>query len=116
MNANPENYCDLHTQFDYLFQIYDSIEDIFNTKKAMSKNYVELKSDILLMVRKLSSQTLALFEDIRKPLVEGNQLDVTARASELQGILDEINRDLLSLLADPRPIRCRHTLQLRHLF
>ncbi len=91
----------LHTQFDYLFQIYDSIEDIFNTKKAMSKNYVELKSYVLLMVRKLSSQTLALFDDIRKPLVEGNQLDVTARANELQGILDEINRDLLSLLADP---------------
>ncbi len=91
----------LHTQFDYLFQIYDSIEDIFNTKKAMSKNYVELKSDVLLMVRKLSSQTLALFDDIRKSLAEGNQLDVTARASELQGILDEINRDLLSLLADP---------------
>ncbi|MYB71255.1 MAG: Na/Pi cotransporter family protein [Gemmatimonadetes bacterium] len=91
----------LHTQFDYLFQIYDSIEDIFNTKKAMSKHYVELKSDLLLMVRKLSSQTLALFDDIRKPLVEGNQLDVVARANELQGMLDEINRDLLPLLADP---------------
>ena len=91
----------LHTQFDYLFQIYDSIEDIFNTKKAMSKNYVELKSDVLLMVRKLSSQTLALFDDIRKPLEEGNQLDIAARANELQAMLDEINRDLLSLLADP---------------
>ena len=91
----------LHTQFDYLFQIYDSIEDIFNTKKAMSKNYVELKSDVLLMVRKLSSQTLALFDDIRKPLEEGNQLDIAARANELQAMLDEINRDLLSLLTDP---------------
>ncbi len=91
----------LHTQFDYLFQIYDSIEDIFNTKKAMSERYVELKSDILLMVRKLSSQTLALFDDIHKSLAEGDQLDVTARANELQGMLDEINRDLLPLLADP---------------
>ena len=91
----------LHTQFDYLFQIYDSIEDIFNTKKAMSKNYVELKSDVLVMVRKLSSQTLALFDDIHKPLMEGNQLDIAARANELQGMLDEINRDLLSLLTDP---------------
>ena len=91
----------LHTQFDYLFQIYDSIEDIFNTKKAMSKNYVELKSDVLLMVRKLSSQTLALFDDIRKPLMDGNQLDIAARANELQAMLDEINRDLLPLLAHP---------------
>ena len=116
MNANPENCLRLHTQFDYLFQIYDSIDDIFNTKKAMSERYVELRSDILLMVRKLSSQTLALFDDIRKPLVEGNQLDIAARANELQGMLDEINRDLLSLLADPGPVRCRHTFQLRHLF
>ena len=91
----------LHTQFDYLFQIYDSIDDIFNTKKAMSKHYVELKSDILLMVRKLSSQTLALFDDIHKLLVEGNQLDVAAKSEELQEMLDEINRDLLPLLARP---------------
>ena len=89
----------LHTQFDYLFQIYDSIDDIFNTKKALSERYVELRSDILLMVRKLSSQTLELFDDIRKSLAEGDQLDVAARANELQGVLDEINRDLLPLLA-----------------
>ena len=91
----------LHTQFDYLFQICDSIEDIFNTKKAMSKTYVELESDILLMVRKLSSQTLALFDDIHKPLVEGTPLNIAARANQLQGVLDEVNRDLLPLLADP---------------
>ena len=91
----------LHTQFDYLFQIYDSIDDIFNTKKAMSKHYVELKSDLLLMVRKLSSHTLALFDDIRKSLVEGKRLDITERAKELQEVLDEINRDLLPLLARP---------------
>ena len=91
----------LHTQFDYLFQIYDSIEDIFNTKKTMSEHYVELESDVLLMVRKLSSHTLDLFDDIRKPLAEGNQLDIAARAEELQEILDEINRALLPLLAHP---------------
>ena len=91
----------LHAQFDYLFQIYDSIDDIFNTKKAMSKHYVELKSDLLLMVRKLSSHTLALFDDIRKSLVEGKRLDITERTKELQEVLDEINRDLLPLLARP---------------
>ncbi len=91
----------LHTQFDYLFQIYDSIDDIFNTKKVISKHYVELKSDILLMVRKLSSHTLALFDDIRKSLAEGERLDITERAKELQEVLDEVNRDLLPLLARP---------------
>lgn len=91
----------LHAQFDYLFQIYDSIDDIFNTKKAMSKHYVELKSDILLMVRKLSSHMLALFDDICKSLAEGSRLDVTTRVNELQEVLNEINRDLLPLLARP---------------
>ena len=67
----------------------------------MSKTYVELESDILLMVRKLSSQTLALFDDIHKPLVEGTPLNIAARANQLQGVLDEVNRDLLPLLADP---------------
>ena len=52
MNANPENYCDCIPSLIISFQIYDSIEDIFNTKKAMSERYVELRSDILLMVRK----------------------------------------------------------------
>ena len=91
----------MNTQFDYLFQIYDSIDDIFNTKKAMNKHYIELRSDLLLMVRELSNHTLAMFEDIRKSIVEGGQLDVTVRAGELQELLDEINRDLLPLLAQP---------------
>ncbi len=89
----------LHAQFDYLFQIYDSIDDIFNTKKTMSAHYVELKSDTLLMVRKLSSHMLALFDDMCKSLAEGKRLDVTTRVEELQEVLDEINRDLLPLLA-----------------
>ncbi len=41
----------LITRFDYLFQIHDSINDLFNTKKMMNKQYIELKSDIMLMVR-----------------------------------------------------------------
>ena len=91
----------MNTQFDYLFQIYDSIDDIFNTKKAMNKHYIELKSDLLLMVRELSNHTLAMFEDIRKSLREGRPLDTTAKAKELQELLDEINKDLLPLLAQP---------------
>ena len=91
----------MNTQFDYLFQIYDSIDDIFNTKKAMNKHYIELKSDLLLMVRELSNHTLAMFEDIHNSMVEERPLDSTARAKELQELLDKINRDLLPLLAHP---------------
>ena len=55
-------------QFDYLFQIHDSIIDLFSTKKIMLEQYIELKSDILLMIRELSSQTLNFFDDIHKVL------------------------------------------------
>ena len=106
----------LHTQFDYLFQIYDSIEDIFNTKKAMSKNYVELKSDVLLMVRKLSSQTLALFDDIRKPLDGGEPIGHRGKSQRTPSNAGRDQPGFAVVAGRPGPVRCRHTLQLRHLF
>lgn len=91
----------LIAQFDYLFQVHDSIDDLFNAKLTMNKQYIELKSDILLMVRELSSQTLVLFDDINKSLVEGRALNITEKSNELQATLNKINRELLSLLAHP---------------
>ena len=91
----------MHRQFDYLFQIYDSIDDIFNTKKALTEHFVELESDVLLMVRKLSGETLALFEEIHRLLLERPNARVEAKAGELQQLLDEIDRELLPLLAEP---------------
>ena len=44
----------LTSQYDYLFQIHDSIDDLFTAKKVMNDNYIELKSDILRLVRELS--------------------------------------------------------------
>ncbi len=91
----------LITQFDYLIQVHDSIDDLFNTKKSMNKQYIELKSDIMLMVRELSSQTLILFDDIHKSLEEGLPPKITAKAEELQGLLNKVNRELLSLITHP---------------
>ena len=91
----------MNAQFDYLFQIYDSIDDIFNTKKVMNRHYIELKDDILVMVRDLSSHTLVLFDDARHSLLDARQAKTTEKAEELQGILDEINRSLLPLLTRP---------------
>lgn len=91
----------MHRRFDYLFQIYDSIDDIFNTKKALNQHFVELESDVLLMVRKLSSQTLALFEEISRLPEKGSHAKVEKRADELQELLDETDGDLLRLLAKP---------------
>ncbi len=91
----------LNTQFDYLFQIYDSIDDIFNTKRALTASYVELNRDILLMVREISNQTLAMFDEVSKSLLERRQTEVSERAQHLRALLDDIDRDMLKLLAQP---------------
>ena len=67
----------LITQYDYLFQIHDSISDLFNGKKAMNKEYVELGSDVLLLLRELSSDTLALFDGINKAVSKGVPAQIT---------------------------------------
>ncbi len=90
---------ELNTQFDYLFQVYDSIDDIFNTKRVLTTNYVELKGDILLMVREVSNETLVLFDDISKSLLKGRRPDVSEHGRELRALLDSIDRDILRLLA-----------------
>jgi len=88
-------------QFDYLFQIHDSINDLFNTKKVMAEHFIELKSDILLLIRELSNQTLLLFDSLKieTASTEVNEIQQTAR--EMQTHLDKVNKDLLSLLAEP---------------
>jgi phosphate:Na+ symporter len=91
----------LINQFDYLFQIHDSISDLFNAKKVMSEQYIELKSDILLVIRELSSQTLGLFDDIHKALDQGTPLDIQSKSRELQTHIDEASKDLLSIMVDP---------------
>lgn len=91
----------LITRFDYLFQVHDSIEDLFNTKTTMDQQFIELHSDVMLMVREISSRTLALFDGIHRALSAGEKPDIHERSSELRGTIDEVNRDLLRLMADP---------------
>ncbi|MCB1616416.1 MAG: Na/Pi cotransporter family protein [Pseudomonadales bacterium] len=92
----------LITQFDYLFQIHDSIKDIFDAKRVMQENYIELNSDILLLIRDISSQTLNLFDDIHKSLPQGAEpFDIRTQSRQMQYHLDDATRQLLSFLADP---------------
>ncbi|XOV86374.1 MAG: Na/Pi cotransporter family protein [Pseudomonadota bacterium] len=88
-------------QFDYLFQIHDSINDIFESKKSLTENYIELGSDMLLLVREISSETLALFDDMSRPPADGEVVDIRPSARRLQSHLEKANRSLLRLLADP---------------
>ncbi len=92
----------LFTRYDYLFQIEDSIEDLFNTKVTMDKQFVELRSDVMLMVREISSRTLHLFDKTYRALSEGQKPDTHDAAVELRSTIDEVSRDLLRLMRDPR--------------
>jgi phosphate:Na+ symporter len=91
----------LITRYDYLFQIHDSIVDLFHARQTMNKQYIELKSDILLIVRELSSDTLALFDEINKSLDAGGVIEVSDRVDDLRRCLEHSNRQLLTLLAHP---------------
>lgn len=91
----------LINRFDYLFQVHDSINDLFSTKKVMSEHFIELKSDILLLVRELSSQTLVLFDYIKSETGEGSTVDIKQASKEMQSHLDHAQKELLNLLADP---------------
>ena len=87
-------------RFDYLFQIHDSIIDLFESKRIMNEQFIELESDILIMIRELSSDTLTLFthtsENLEQP--KNDEIDKAARLLQLH--LNQAQRKLLMLLAD----------------
>lgn len=99
--AESHDLINLINQFDYLFQIHDSVYDLFDTKKVMSQNYIEVHSDILLMVRELSGQTLHLFEDVNKNINDPESKDMQQTARELQSQINNANKKLLMLISDP---------------
>ena len=87
------------TLYDYLFQIHDSIEDLFTTKTVIDKHYIELGSDLILIVRKLSSGTLELFDEVHQALLENSSPQIASRVQGLRDAMDDANRDLLKLMA-----------------
>lgn len=98
--ADTRELLRLINQFDYLFQIHDSIKDLFETRTMMSAHFIELRSDMLLLVREISSHTLGLFDDVHKYL-DGDELDVKAKSRTVQIKLDHLHKEMLTFLADP---------------
>lgn len=91
----------LISRYDYLFQIHDSIEDIYNTKRVLSEHYLEPRSDILLIIREISSTTLLMFDHIGKSQESSTSLNIQSLSDDLQQDINQGNRTLLKLLADP---------------
>ena len=91
----------LINRFDYLFQMHDSINDLHNTKKVMADHFIELKSDILLLLRELSSNTLQLFGHLSGPRTDESTDEFEQAAATTQQHIEEASKDLLKLMADP---------------
>nr|WP_297348348.1 Na/Pi symporter [uncultured Glaciecola sp.] len=94
----------LINQFDYLFQIHDSITDLFEAKRVTNEKYIELKSDLLLLIRGLSIKTLDVFDEIASEMLDmQNHTEkrlLTSKEKELQHEINDVNRSLLLLIAD----------------
>lgn len=91
-------------RYDYLFQIHDSIRDLFSAKKAMEDSYIELNMDLLMFVREISNREMALFSSVYKSFEQSsdNKVKVQRDAREVQAALDQVNRGLLALIARPQ--------------
>ncbi|MFC3095724.1 Na/Pi cotransporter family protein [Alteromonas sediminis] len=87
-------------RYDYLFQIHDSIADLFACKRIIDSQFIELRSDIVVLIRELSNDTLSLFALIREHHDESKSSDIDKAAKELQRNLNQAQRKLLLLLAD----------------
>ncbi len=100
-NEDSKEIIQLINQFDYLFQIHDSIEDLYHTKKVMEEQWIELQSDILLLIRRLSSETLQVFDDVAHLPDKEDGSELSASAKSMQKYLNDAQRQLLEVMADP---------------
>ncbi len=95
----------LINQFDYLFQIHDSVKDLFEAKRFVNSSYIELKSDLLILTRGLSIQTLEYFDEIAAEMRDKthvkDQVVLKEKAKAMQQEINDANRSLLLLMLDP---------------
>lgn len=90
------------SRYEYLFQIHDSVINITSIKDRLDEGYIELKSDILLVVRDIASDTLSLFDAFPK---DGSGIqdkkEFKNLISEFQSGLTKHNNKILKLMALP---------------
>ena len=89
-------------RYEYIFQIHDSLKDLTKIKRKVDKRYIELKDDLLLMIRELSGETLTFFNKVSKAIVhEADKTSMKEQALVLQERIDTFNGDILKLISRP---------------
>lgn len=79
-------------QYEYLYQIQDSLNDILRVKEHMNTMYIKLESDMVLNLRKLSTETLSVFNTLES-LISSDNLETTS----LKELLNQLQTDLTNL-------------------
>lgn len=97
-----ESLVKIMTKYEYLFQIHDSVKDITSIKDNLEENYLELKSDLLLIVREVSSDTLSIFEAISKDDFQSKERkELNKKISDFQRELVKHNNSILRIMSLP---------------
>lgn len=95
-----ERAIELINQFEYLFQIHDSIKEMVAVKESFDTGYVEVKADLLLKIRELSGHMVTFFDEIKKDLQRGkDKTIIKTEASKVQNGLNDFNRTVLLILS-----------------
>ena len=90
------------SKYEYLFQIHDSVRDITTIKETLDENYIELKSDLLLIIREISSETLSIFEEISKnKLLAKEKKELKKKILDFQSDLVKHNNNVLKIMSLP---------------
>jgi phosphate:Na+ symporter len=53
-------------QYEYLYQLHDTIKDFQQIKKHLDEMYIEIQSEGVLQIREVSSKTLSLIKVLEK--------------------------------------------------
>lgn len=77
-------------EFEYLYQVHDSLKDILQIKENMDEMYIELHTDMILHYREISSKTLLIFDLLRKRLTL-EDIDDNALKDEFDQLQHELN-------------------------
>ena len=89
-------------RYEYIFQIHDSLKDLTKIKRKVDKRCIDLKDDLLLMIRELSGETLTFFNKVSKAIVcEEDEVSMKEQAKILQERIDTFNGDILKLISQP---------------
>ena len=89
-------------RYEYIFQIHDSLKDLTKIRRKMDKRCIEIKEDLMLMIRELSGETLTFFNKVSRAIVsEKDGVSMNRQARILRERIDTFNGDVLKLISQP---------------